>query len=127
MDAHTLQTKLTYANKRVKYAWAQYYNIVNTDLTEAHISHNTYTRIISEDAIPTHIKNEIKTMADALKKKWECPICLDMIDNNDLDITNCGHYYCKGCLQSLIKTFSDARKDKWECALCKRKHKIKDD
>jgi rubrerythrin len=126
-DATTLQNKLLYANKRVKYAWAQYYNTTTAMILDAHFNRDAYIRIVSDNAIPTHIKDELKSMADALKKKWECPICLDMIESNDLDITNCGHYYCKECLKSLIKTFSDAGKDKWDCSICKRKHKIKDD
>ena len=50
--------------------------------------------------MPEHIKEELKNMAKELKKKWECPICYDFIADEQLLITNCGHYYCVPCLES---------------------------
>jgi len=123
----SLTRRLDYANKRVAFAWAKYYSVVNADLHEAHATYATYTRVVSEDALPEHIKSEMREMATALKKKWECPCCLDMIDDGDLEITNCGHFYCKGCLTTLKQTQKTAGKEKWECAVCRRKHNYKED
>ena len=130
MSAPTIQTltnQLTYARRQKAYAWAKYYEQTHRALTADRGHYATYTRVVADDAIPEHIKNELKEMATALKKKWECPVCLDMIEDGDLDITNCGHYYCKPCLAQLKQTQKDAGKDKWECAVCRRKHGFKDD
>ena len=69
----------------------------------------------------------MREMAIALKKEWECPVCLDMIASDNLEITNCGHYYCKPCLAQLKQSQKTAGKEKWECAVCRRKHGFKDD
>jgi hypothetical protein len=63
-------------------------------------------------------------MADALKKEWDCPICLAMIPLDTLEITNCGHYYCKPCLDALKAHAIAEEKPKYECAVCKRKFKV---
>ena len=34
---------------------------------------------------------------DFLKKKLDCPICLDLIEPNQLQISSCGDKYCKDC------------------------------
>ena len=39
--------------------------------------------VVDDRGIPTHIKSQLAEMAEALKIKWACPICLDMIDNGN--------------------------------------------
>ena len=119
-----LQTRLDYANKRVKFAWAKYYQEVHGELRNDHVYHATFTRVADDTAIPEHIKAEMKSMATALKKKWECPMCIDMIPDEQLEITNCGHYYCKNCLDTWKKTCKDRGDAKWKCAICNRQSKF---
>jgi len=119
-----LQRSLTYANKKVKFAWAKYYEQVNDALHNAHEQYDTFNRVADDKSIPEHIKTEIKEMAKALKKKWECPVCMDMIADEQLEITNCGHYYCKDCLESWKQTCKDRGDDKWKCGMCNRQHKF---
>ena len=123
----SLTNKLTYANRRTAFAWAKYYERMNTHLHDDHAHHATYVRYVSDDAIPTHIKTEFAQMAETLKKKWECPICLDMIEHGDLEITNCGHCYCKPCLSQLKQNYKQQGNAKWECATCRRKHNYNDE
>lgn len=122
MNAAQLQTRLDYANKRVKFAWAKYYEQVNHALHDAHDNYNTFNRVADDMAIPEHIKAEMKEMAIALKKKWECPVCVDMIADDNLEITNCGHYYCKPCLTAWKKACKDRGDPKWKCGMCNRSH-----
>jgi hypothetical protein len=128
-----LTTSLQYARKQKAFAWAKYYEQVNGAHHADHGAVVVYERIVEDASIPVHIKDEMKTMAIALKKKWECPVCTEMIDDGQLEITNCGHYYCKPCLTQHIAHQAsqvDARgqpKKKWECATCRRKHGFKDD
>lgn len=114
--------KLVYAKKQKAFAWAKYYETVNERLEADHQNYRTFNRVAEDRTIPEHIKTEMKTMAEELKKKWECPVCLDMIDNKDLEITNCGHFYCKGCLGSWKKTCKDRGDAKWKCGVCNRGH-----
>jgi hypothetical protein len=118
----TLTRSLQFARRQKAFAWAKYYEEVRTSLRADHRHLMSYSRVVTDDAIPEHIKADLKEMATALKKKWECPICLGMIDDGELDITNCGHYYCKPCLAQLKQTQKSAGKPKWECAVCRRKH-----
>ena len=121
-----LQKKLDWANKRVKYAWAKYYDQVNHALREDHVHYDTLSRVADDRSIPEHIKTQLKEMSMALKKKWECPVCLDMIDNEALEITNCGHYYCKYCLAQWKTTCSVNGSTTWKCGMCNRRHKLED-
>lgn len=41
----------------------------------------------------------------------DCPICLENIDDVDISITNCNHYFHTSCLLKIIKN---------ECPLCKK-------
>lgn len=122
-----LTASLTYARRQRGFAWAKYYEQVNESLAGDHRHLVVYERAATEEAIPEHVKTAFKEMSAALKKKWECPVCLDTIEAGDLDITNCGHYYCKPCLARLKQTQKDAGKPKWECAVCRRKHGFRDE
>jgi len=123
----SLTLKLTYAKKQKAYAWAKYYDQVTNALHEDHGHYHQYHRVVSEDAIPQHIKNEMMEMAKTLRKKWECPICMEMIEDGNLEISNCGHYYCKPCLVAHQTHQKSQGKEKWECAVCRRKHSYKAD
>ena len=124
MNAQQLQNKLDWANKRVRFAWAKYYEQVNLELHNDHQNYDTFNRVADDKSIPEHIKTELKDMAIALKKKWECPVCMDMIDDAQLEITNCGHYYCKECLNAWKETCKNQGSDKWKCGMCNRQHKF---
>jgi hypothetical protein len=117
-----LTNKLTYAKRQKAFAWAKYYESVGHGLTAAHASHSAYVRVAEEPSIPAHIKAEMTEMATALHKQWECPICKDMITAGELEITNCGHFYCKPCLEGHKAYQHSQAKPKWECAVCRRKH-----
>jgi ubiquitin C-terminal hydrolase len=119
-----LNNALMNARKQKAFAWAKYFEQVNGELQNDHIIYKRYERIIN-DEIPHHIKEELKEMGKELHKKWECPICMEMIADNNLDITNCGHYFCKGCLESYKKTQKENGEEKWKCAVCRRKHNYK--
>jgi hypothetical protein len=118
----TLQRRLDYANKRVKFAWAKYYEQVNAALHNDHHNYAAFNRVADDRSIPEHIKTEMKEMAVALKKKWECPVCMDMIADENLEITNCGHFYCKPCLTQWKQTSKDRGDAKWKCCSCNRGH-----
>jgi len=118
----TVEQKLIWANKRCSYAWAKYYEAIHERLHDDHIQYVVVNRVAEDKEIPNHIKEEMKEMAKALKKKWECPVCMEMIAEDALEITNCGHYYCKPCLEQWKTASKNRGDDKWKCCMCNRKH-----
>ena len=121
-EVQRLQQKLNWANKRVSYAWANYYQALNERHQMDYNHYQIVYRNTTTEAVPEHIKNELKEMANQLKKTWECAVCFEFIQVDNLDITNCGHYFCKGCISRHKETQKNAGKHKWECPTCRREH-----
>ena len=114
--------KLAWSKKQTSYAWAKFYTQVNAQLHDDHGNHDTFNRVADDKSVPEHLKTELKAMATALAKKWECPVCIDMISDANLEITNCGHFYCRPCLAAWQKQQRDGGKAKWKCGMCNREH-----
>ena len=51
-----------------------------------------------------------------------CPICWEFIEQNSLEVTACGHFYCKPCIGRYKATQRSAGKTKWSCATCRKEH-----
>ena len=117
-----LYGKFLFAVSGRKFAWAKYYELVNQTHDRDYAHYQALTQTVAVEAIPTHIKTELKEMSAALKKKWECPICLEFIPDGSVEVTNCGHFYCKPCLTQLKQTSRQQGEDKWSCAVCRKKH-----
>lgn len=106
------RTPLEKMDARRRYAWCRFYEEARNNHEQA-ITQITHIRRIVNGELPEHIKREMEDMAEALRKPYECPICLDLIPKGELDITNCGHKYCKRCLTTL-KTQPEPK-----CAMCR--------
>ena len=106
---------------RIKFAWAQVFEMrrVNHDLSIDMLRLMRQLNAVSnaDSTIPSHLKTEIEEMAETLRKSYECPICLEVIEKGNLEITTCGHKYCRNCFTALTRT-PDCR-----CAVCRRKLK----
>lgn len=110
MDA--LQRKLNYSKKQTAYAWRQYYEAKMVQLVSDINAYNQVTNLPPET--PEFVLEQLKDFHIELKKNIECPICLDIINPEQLGISKCGHKYCNECLDKL-KTTSK------ECAVCRKK------
>jgi hypothetical protein len=120
-----LQQQLTFARRQKAFAWAKYYESIHAQHEGALVQVQALVVSADDVAVPEHIKTTLKEMATTLRKQFECPVCMDMIPSEQLEITNCGHYYCKDCLTA-TKTHARAEhKPKWECGICRRKHGFK--
>jgi hypothetical protein len=109
-----LQNKNRSLEKSKKFAWGKYYGEVNNQLNQNTTQYNRMKEFV--ETIPTHIKEEYINMLDELKKNIECPICMEIINTDDLQLSNCGHKYCKTCYDRIL---TDSNK----CAICKKKLK----
>lgn len=109
-----LQTKVRSLEKSKKFAWGKYYGAVNNQLTQNTTQYNRMNEFV--EVIPTHIKDDYIKMLEELRKEIECPICYDIINIDDLQLSNCGHKFCKTCYDRLLR-YSN------KCAICKKRLK----
>ncbi len=111
-------TKYQYDNmdKRRRVAWCKYYELEAENTNTAAIVVNVIGR--KEDGqlneMPAHITKEFYDMATALNKKYTCPVCLDLVNKDTIEITYCGHIFHKECL-------NNSKKVKMECPMCRKK------
>jgi hypothetical protein len=120
-----MEAKLNAMNKQRAFAWAKYFEAEIGSLRSDWVVYRTITRNVEvESELPIHMKDEFIEMAKTLKKKWECAICMDFIEHENLHITSCGHKYCKECIEGHIQTQKAQGKTKWDCPTCRRGHKI---
>lgn len=108
-------------NKQRAFAWAKYYEQISGEAGRALVIVN-YANVaqgnqagVRPENIPTHITNELYDMACELRKKFECPVCLEQVNKETIQITFCGHIYCKGCLTE-VKALEDPK-----CSICRKK------
>ena len=106
-----VQNQLRYSKKQTCFAWAKYYEAEANRLRGDIAVYNNLNQLPPET--PEFVLTQIKDLMVELKKKIECPICLDIIEPTELGITKCGHKYCKSCLDRL-KTTSK------KCAVCRK-------
>lgn len=99
-------------SRATKYAWAQYYREVNNNLNTT-IELVKLKEVIKQSDIPSHIAKEFIEMAEKLEKRFTCPVCLDLVSEETVAITFCGHIYCKTCLENV-------KRNTKKCALCRK-------
>ena len=119
MNVNNEDTRL---ERKAKRGWAAFFQSQNKD-HEVHMRYVDKINILREKIadlselkdIPVHILNELKELYEIAKKEISCPICLDVIEVNNIKFSNCGHKYCEGCLNTL-KSQNPSK-----CAICRRR------
>lgn len=48
-------------------------------------------------SLPDFVVKEMKEMATALGRKWDCPVCMDEHSPKDMVVRCCGHKVCEEC------------------------------
>ena len=104
--------------KQKAFAWAKYYETMANDAENARIivamagiAHNPP----AQAELPAHITQEFYDMACKLRRTFECPCCLELVDKDNIKITSCGHIYDENCL-NILKAQENPK-----CAMCRRK------
>ena len=108
--------------QKAKIGWACFFKSEN----QQHKIHQQYLAKINNfqeklkaieesNQIPNHIILEITGLYDDMKKVVDCPICLEVIPNDKIKFTSCGHKYCEPCLKQLKSQPSP------KCAMCRKK------
>tara|TARA_Y100001963_G_scaffold138348_1_gene203009 strand:+ start:318 stop:653 length:336 start_codon:yes stop_codon:yes gene_type:complete len=107
------QQKIKNLENQKKYAWGKYFG----EVKEHHQSVCELVEKLDELKSNENINHIINELRDLYKKylvEVECPICLEIIKDENLEFSSCFHKYCKNCLNELKKT-SD------KCAVCRKK------
>ena len=93
------------------FAFAKYYEEVNRALDADRNTYLSYQEINEGgEPLPKSFTDWVMELMSQLKLKIECPVCLEIIPEGGLKITNCGHRYCQTCFERLDK-----------CAICRKK------
>lgn len=106
--------------RQKSYAWAKFYE---SETRHQVANADRYKFLHSKTStIPTHIRDEYIKMCEELHKEISCPICIEVIEYENLYLSSCGHKYCKTCYASYINHLKSTNKP-LKCAVCKRKVK----
>lgn len=95
--------------RKTAFAWAKYYDEMGKQADMAIVVIETAKQF------PSHLAQEFMEMAGELKKKFECPVCLDTTTKDTIKISFCGHIYCKTCYDTIVKGSNPV------CAVCRAK------
>ena len=115
-------TPIQKLEKKAKMGRAAFFQSEN----KQHEIHQSYLYRINEfqqklkdieesNEIPNHIISEITSLYTDMKKVVDCPICLEVIPNDKIKFTGCGHKYCESCLLQL------KAQNNPKCAICRKK------
>lgn len=114
-------------NKAAKYAWAQMYSSESKYFK----FHSEYFQSLEKmkkeftPEIPKHFVNQYLEAMNKLKETITCTICSDIIDENNLKITSCGHLFCEECLISWAKSCKE-KNNQVTCPTCRHKISVKE-
>ncbi len=100
-------------DKKRRFAWAKYFESLREEVETVHVIYRTVEGIDREN-LPSHISREFIEMADKLKRKFTCPVCLELVTTENVSITMCGHIYCEGCLAQVKQNTS-------MCSICRKR------
>ena len=97
--------------------WVHYYDHVEFShrqgvhmLAEMRKLHDKHA---AAGTLPTHLKDEFVEMLTTLGRDFQCSICLETPQSTNIEISSCGHRYCKPCFGTLKTTTK-------QCAVCRR-------
>ena len=111
MSVEQLRKQLDYSKKQTSFAWAKYYEANANQLRGDIEAYNQIQQLPPET--PEFVLNQLKDFHIKLRKKIECPICLEIIEPEKLGISKCGHKFCNDCLDKLKTTTK-------KCAVCRK-------
>lgn len=110
------KAKYESCDRQRKVAWAKYFEELNRNHDQSVQRYIKIKEVVETDATPQFIIDELKDMYEKLKKEVECPICLEIIPHKKIEITKCGHKFCKDCYDQMVATNN-------KCGICRKQIK----
>ena len=111
-----------YINDRIYELRLEQYRIIRNHNT---LATNTITVLIPYRLVTTlrELYNAVNIKIITVKSKIqvenkECPVCLENLQYNNIQKTNCNHEFCKECLTNTIKSYVN-RRNNAKCPLCR--------
>ena len=90
--------------RRRKMGWGKYFAEVNNNVNMNIDVMGDIRDALNNEEIPIHFQMKFKELVDKYKHKYECPICLEDLNTNTMEITKCGHLFHKNCINSWKNT-----------------------
>tara|TARA_R110000744_G_C19150219_1_gene539329 strand:- start:42 stop:413 length:372 start_codon:yes stop_codon:yes gene_type:complete len=107
------------SEKQRRYAWGQFYGQMEERFNSSYTQVQTVRETLKE-VIPEHIKTMLKDLIKKAEMDIKCPVCLDDIEgNDDMKVSNCGHFLCKECYDELKER---SVKGVVKCPECRKNH-----
>ena len=63
-----------------------------------------------------YLKSQFIEMYDKLKEYTECPVCMETLTKDNIEVPKCGHTICKTCIET-IKSQPEPK-----CPNCRKKY-----
>ena len=104
--------------RKAKQGWACYFKAIEQGQLCDIIYYEKVKELPVND-MSDYAKKQIEELLIQLKKQIECPICLETIDPKNIEMTACGHKYCKQCINTLKQTINP------KCSICRTKIWVK--
>jgi len=104
--------------RKAKAGWAKYFAELENN-QGYNIMYYEKVKEMPVNDMSEYAQQEIRNLLIELKKNIECPICMENIAPDQVEMTACGHKYCKQCINT-IKAGANP-----ECAICRNKLWVK--
>jgi hypothetical protein len=103
------------AERARKFAWAKFFESEREQHEAIQGQYQRLSSVLAPEGIPIFVQNELKEMMEELRKKIDCPVCLNEIAPSDIAFSKCGHKFCADCLNRCKEN------EPPNCAVCRRK------
>jgi len=104
--------------KKAKAGWGKYFGELERE-QERDIIYYEQVKELPVADMTDYAQQQIQELLIKLKEAIDCPVCLETIAPGNIEMTACGHKFCKQCLNT-IKTTPEPK-----CAVCRGKIWVK--
>ena len=105
---------------KAKQGWAVYFKVQERLDNVANVVTNNQPIIQqinnNEEIDINHLKEQFKEMYDKLRSEVDCPVCMEVMTKDTIQIPTCGHLICKSCYDTIRASPRN------QCCLCNRKY-----
>mgnify|MGYP003639296724 FL=1 len=104
--------------RKAKAGWGRYFAELENN-QERDIHYYEQVEQLPVNDMTEYAQEQIRELLIKLKTTIDCPVCLETIAPDQIEMTACGHKFCKQC----IKAIKSAPEPK--CAICRGKIWVK--
>jgi hypothetical protein len=96
-------------NKKLNFAWRKYYALLEQQHERKLNEHQVFLNTKLD--LPLHVQHQLKQYYELIKENITCPICLEIVQTDNVMFSSCGHLYCKEDFEKI--------KESAKCAVCR--------